>query len=96
MVLESTPAARARPRLSPRRAADRRLIEIYLETLAACGVAAPDLESAWTACRRSILQPVLVWATNSPVFQTEPVNTAYAVRASMAALDHDVLGLLGV
>lgn len=96
MVLESTPAGRARPRLSPRRAADRRLIEIYLETLAACGVAAPDLESAWTACRRSILQPVLVWATNSAVFQTEPVNTAYAVRASMAALDHDVLGLLGV
>ena len=79
-----------------RRAADRRLIDIYLETLTACGVAAPDPETAWMAYRRSILQPVLVWATNSPVFQTEPVNTAYAVRASMAALDHDTFGILGV
>jgi len=79
-----------------RRVAERYLIQQYLATLAQCGIAAPDFDDAWQAYRRSILQPVVVWATNSPVFQTEAVNTAYAMRASMAAVDHDVFGLLEV
>jgi hypothetical protein len=79
-----------------RRAADRYLIQQYLATLAQCGIRAPGFDEAWLAYRRSILQTVVVWATNGPMFQTEAVNTAYAVRASMAAVDHDVFGLLEV
>ena len=79
-----------------RREAERYLIQQYLATLAQCDIAAPDFDAAWLAYRRSILQTVVVWATNSPVFQTEAVNTAYATRASMAAIDHDVFGLLEV
>ena len=57
-------------------------------------MAAPDFEGAWTAYRRDIAYGLFIFLINDLRFQTEAINTAYAARFGVAALDHDTHGLL--
>ncbi|MGE0384743.1 MAG: hypothetical protein AB7Q97_08435 [Gammaproteobacteria bacterium] len=70
------------------------LLERYLAGLRRQGVDAPDFESAWLDYRRSIAWGLFVFLTNPTKYQTESVNTAYAARFSIAALEHDLKRLL--
>lgn len=53
------------------------------------------MENAWFLYRCATLFPMMTWLNNSAVWQAEAVNTANVMRAVVAALDHDVLRLLG-
>lgn len=70
------------------------LLERYLTALKGHGIDAPDFEAAWLDYRRSIAWGLFIFLTNEIKFQTESVNTAYAARFSVAALDHDLKRLL--
>lgn len=83
--------------VADRRRWDEELLRWYLERLAAHGVPQPlSFEEAWRLYRCACFYPVVTWLNNSAVWQPEAINTANAVRAAMAALDHDTFGLLGV
>lgn len=80
-----------------RRRWERALLSHYLTRLRFYG--APDVpafEEAWFLYRCSTFYPVVTWLNNSGAWQPEAINTANAVRAATAAMDHDVLNLLGV
>lgn len=80
-----------------RRRWERALISHYLTRLAAYGAKdVPSFEDAWFLYRCTSFYPVVTWLNNSAVWQPEAINTANAVRASTAAIDHDAFGLLGV
>ena len=72
------------------------LLQHYLETLTACGVAAPSFDEAFAAFRRDIIWGLLIWMLNGSHFQTEANNTAAATRFAMAMIDLDSFGALGV
>jgi len=79
-----------------RRRWDRALLSHYVTRLKAHGARdVPSLEDAWFMYRCATFYPVVTWLNNSSVWQPEAINTANAVRASVAALDHDAFGLLG-
>lgn len=70
------------------------LLERYLRALSSHGIEAPDIEPAWLDYRRSITWGLFIFLTNPTKYQTESVNTAYASRFSIAALDHDLKRLM--
>ncbi len=83
--------------LADRRRWERALLSHYLSRLKIHGASdVPTLEDAWFMYRCATFYPVVTWLNNSAVWQPEAINTANAVRASSAALDHDAFGLLGV
>lgn len=80
-----------------RRRWEQALLSHYLGRLKSYGASdVPTFEEAWFFYRASTFYPVVTWLNNSAVWQPESINTANAVRAAAAAIDHDVLGLLGV
>ncbi|MFN3472504.1 MAG: phosphotransferase [Blastomonas sp.] len=79
-----------------RRRWDRALIEHFVSRLKAHGVAyPPSVEDAWFLYRCTCFYPVMTWLNNSGIWQPEAINTVNAVRAAMAAIEHDSMGLLG-
>ena len=79
-----------------RRRWEQPLLAHYLSALGDWGVAnPPSFEEAWLLYRCATLYPVITWLNNSAVWQPEAINTVNAVRAAIAALDHQVLALLG-
>lgn len=74
---------------------EQALLTIYLETLAASGVAAPCFEKAWLRYRQFLAYGYFIFLINEIRFQTEAINTAYAARFSAAMIDHDVKNLVG-
>ena len=80
-----------------RRDWERALLAHYVTRLAAYGVRdGPSFEEAWYYYRCVSFYPVMTWLNNSGAWQPEAINTANAVRAATAAIDHDSLRLLGV
>ena len=83
--------------IEDRRRWERPLLDHYVNRLSAYGVQhPPTAEVAWLLYRCACLYPVITWLNNSATWQPESINTANAVRASTAALDHGSLALLGV
>jgi len=83
--------------IADRRRWERGLLSHYITRLRAHGAAdVPSIDDAWFLYGVATLYPVITWLNNSAVWQPEAVNTANAVRAATAALDHDVYGLLSV
>jgi hypothetical protein len=83
--------------VADRRRWERELLAHYVERLHAHGATqVPSVEEAWLLYRCASFFPVVTWLNNSGTWQPEAVNTANAVRAGTAALDHDVYDLLGV
>jgi len=83
------------PNVADRRRWYRDLLRLYVDRLAAHGVRQPPShDEAWRLYRCACFYPVVTWLNNSAVWQPEAINTANAVRAAMAALDHDSFGLL--
>lgn len=78
-----------------RRKHEAELLRHYLAALAAQGVDAPGFEEAWLGYRRELAWGMFVFLINGPT-QTEYANTAAASRFSVALVDHDCYGLLGV
>lgn len=79
-----------------RRRWERVLLSHYVTRLNAYGARdIPTLEDAWLMYRCATFYPVVTWLNNSGVWQPEAINTANAVRAASAAIDHDAFGLLG-
>jgi hypothetical protein len=80
-----------------RRNWERPLLSHYVTRLAAHGAKdVPSLEDAWFFYRCATFYPTITWLNNSAVWQPEAINTANAVRAATAAIDHDVYRLLGM
>ncbi|NWK97882.1 hypothetical protein DM806_19920 [Sphingobium lactosutens] len=83
--------------VADRRKWERALLSHYLTRLAAHGAQdVPSFEEAWFIYRCATFYPVVTWLNNSGIWQPEAINTANAVRAATAALDHDAFALLGV
>ena len=83
--------------IADRRRWERPLLSHYVTRLKFYGAAnVPSLEDAWFLYRCATFYPVVTWLNNSAVWQPEAINVANAVRAGIAALDHDAFGLLGV
>jgi hypothetical protein len=82
--------------IADRRKWERALLSHYVTRLVSHGARdVPSFEDAWFLYRCASFYPVVTWLKNSAVWQPEAINTANAVRAATAALDHDALGLLG-
>jgi aminoglycoside phosphotransferase (APT) family kinase protein len=77
-----------------RREHERTLLQHYLDELRTHGIKPPTFREAWEAHRREIAYGLFIFLINETRFQTEAVNTAYAVRFGTAAIDHDTHGLL--
>lgn len=83
--------------IADRRSWERALLSHYLTRLHHHGAqAVPSFEEAWFFYRCAAFYPVVTWLNNSAIWQPEAINTANAVRAATAALDHDAYGLLGL
>lgn len=83
--------------IADRRKWERALLSHYVTRLKVYGARdVPTLEDAWWMYRCATFYPVVTWLNNSAVWQPESINTANLVRASTAALDHDVFALLGI
>jgi hypothetical protein len=80
--------------LADRRAHERVLLQHYLDELQRNGITPPAFNEAWEAHKREIAYGLFIFLINETRFQTEAVNTAYAARFGVAALDHDTHGLL--
>jgi aminoglycoside phosphotransferase (APT) family kinase protein len=77
-----------------RRAADRDLLDHYLDRLASLGVAAPDRETAWTAYRAGVAYGFYLWSITRKV---DPAIThEFCRRLGTAVADLDSFALLGV
>jgi aminoglycoside/choline kinase family phosphotransferase len=82
--------------IADRRRWERELVARYVAKLTEHGAAGvPSGDEAWFMYRCASFFPVVTWLNNSGVWQPEAINTANAVRAGTAALDHDVYALLG-
>lgn len=81
--------------LADRARYEQALLGVYLEALAAEGVDVPDFEYAWLTYRQTIASALFIFLVNETLFQPEWVNTAYTARYGAAAVDHDVIRLLG-
>jgi len=80
-----------------RRNWERPLLSHYVTRLAAHGAKdIPSFRDAWFLYRCATFYPTMTWLNNSAVWQPEAINTANAVRAATAAIEHDVYRLLGV
>lgn len=82
--------------IEDRRRWERPLLTRYLRGLREAGVAnVPDLEEAWHDYRCEIAYGLFIFMINESHFQREQINTAYAARFGMAAIDHQTFDLLG-
>ena len=79
-----------------RREWERPLLQHYLDTLQAKGVAAPTFKEAWQAYRQQAVYGLYYWLVNPVEFQVEENNCAVAPRFALAAIDHGTFDLLGV
>jgi hypothetical protein len=77
-----------------RRRWERELVGSYLEELAGYGVEAPPLDAAMTQYAAFLAFGFCIFMINDPVFQPEPINTAYTARFSTAMIDNDTVGVL--
>ena len=79
-----------------RRGHERDLVETYRDALRAAGGPAPAPDDMWAAYRRQTAHAVASYGAvprdNGPV----PVLEEAGLRAFSAAIDHDVLGALGI
>ena len=79
-----------------RRAHERELVQTYRDALRAAGGPAPALDDMWLAYRKQMAHAVASYGAvprdNGPV----PVLEEAGLRAFTAAIDHDVLGALGI
>jgi hypothetical protein len=84
--------------IDKRRLWERALLSDYLSVIRERDIEAPPLEEAWRLYRCELVYSFIVWTCNGDdkgQFQDEAINTACAVRAGMAVLDHGSLDLLG-
>lgn len=70
------------------------LIQHYLDELRRHGVDAPAYDEAMYQYAIFLTFGYYIFLVNSPVFQTETINTAYAARFNAAMLEHDTYNLL--
>jgi aminoglycoside phosphotransferase (APT) family kinase protein len=80
-----------------RREWERELLSHYLLCIEKRGISPPSYEEAWLCYRCELVYSLTIWICNGDAqgqFQNESVNTACAVRAGMAVLDHASLELL--
>lgn len=79
-----------------RRTHERELVETYRDALRVAGGPAPGLDDTWDAYRRQTAHAIASYGAvprdNGPV----PVLEEAGLRAFTAAIDHDVLGALGL
>ena len=68
------------------------LVRHYLDELAANGAPAQDFDAAMRDYALYLVYGYFIWITTESHYQPEAVNTANAMRTSMAMLDHDTLG----
>jgi hypothetical protein len=78
-----------------RRAHERELLRHYLEGLAARGGPRLDPGEAWDEYRRHLIQG-MAWGVLPPTMQSPENVAAMGERYSLAMMDHDTLGALGV
>ncbi|HEY0959523.1 MAG TPA: phosphotransferase [Novosphingobium sp.] len=78
-----------------RRAHDRDLIAHYRAELAARGVAVPPLAEMMEQYAGFIIVNFVTFIVNEAFYHSEAFNTAHAVRAAVAMMDHDVWGMVG-
>lgn len=74
-----------------RRRSERHLVRHYLEQLAACGVEAPDEDSAWSGLRYGLVHGFYLWGITLQV--DPPITTALLERLGTAVLDHEALSV---
>lgn len=78
-----------------RRKWERPLLAHYLSRLAGHGVRPPGFDEAWLEYREEMIWGLFFWVVNPLSFQPEVVDTVYAARFAMAAIDvgtRDVIG----
>jgi hypothetical protein len=83
--------------IDTRRLWERQLLTDYLSVIRERGIEAPMFEEAWRLYRCELVYSFIVWTCNGDdkgQFQDEAINTACAVRAGMAVLDHGSIDLL--
>ena len=77
-----------------RRRHERDLLAHYLRHLGAASASpAPPFEAAWSAYRRYIAYPLLIWPTNHVSHQSEENIRALTERLGAAAADFDFFAL---
>jgi hypothetical protein len=81
--------------IEARRAHDRSLFDHYLERVVAHGGPALDRDHAWLQWRQHIIHGFM-WVMCSPRQQPEDLIVDQTARFCAAAVDHDMLGALGV
>lgn len=83
-----------------RRAWERELIELYLDTLAAAGGKAPDFEQAWLAYRQQVFHGLFFWLYTigygpmQPKMQPDEACRENLRRMTQAAVDFDALDIV--
>ncbi|GLY38876.1 hypothetical protein Amsp01_049000 [Amycolatopsis sp. NBRC 101858] len=77
-----------------RRAAERELVDFYLDRLTALGVEAPDREEAWTDYRAGVAYGYYLWSSTRQV--TPPVIHEFCLRLGTAVDDLESFALLDV
>jgi hypothetical protein len=79
-----------------RRACERDLLEHYLARRRSLGDAVGRLEDIWDDYRRAVVFGFITWLGNEDAWQLPETNLAQFARFSVAMIDHDVFGALGV
>lgn len=82
--------------IETRRQHERALLREYLETLAACGVAAPTFDEAWLAYRRYNAYGLFVKIVNPDMFKPREINLAWMSKHVAATEDLQTFESLGV
>lgn len=77
-----------------RRKHDRDLIAHYRSELARHGVAVPSLADMMHQYSAFLILNYVTFIVNEPTYQTEAFNTAHAVRAAIAMMDHNSYDLV--
>ncbi|RZK04062.1 MAG: hypothetical protein EOO76_00680 [Novosphingobium sp.] len=77
-----------------RRQAERELVALYLDELAASGVTPPSLEESMRHYAAFLAFGYCIFLVNASAFQPEAINTAYTARFSAAMVDNDTIGVL--
>jgi hypothetical protein len=72
-----------------RRRAERDLVRLYLERIAAAGIDAPSWDDAWIGFRRGIVLGFFLWGIT--VMVDPAITTRMLERLGTAAADHDAL-----
>lgn len=70
------------------------LVQHYLDELAQGGATPPSFDEAMRQYAVFLTYGYFIWITTESHYQPEAVNTANAMRCSVAMLDHDTAGLV--